>query len=63
MGKKPWTTYGERRQNRAREYIYVESFMKREVAMTEEAIKRLRVNTTKLGLNSTWGTQNMMDWM
>lgn len=49
MGKKPGTTYRKRTQNRVREHIYVESFMKREVAMTGEAIKkRLHVSTTKL---------------
>lgn len=48
MGEKPWTTYWDRTQNRVREHIYVESFMKREVAITGEAMERVHVNTTKL---------------
>lgn len=48
MGKNPWTTHRDRTQNRVREHIYVESSMKREVAMNGEAIKRLHGNRTKL---------------
>lgn len=50
MREKPGTAYCDRTQNRVRErakHIYVESFMKREVAMTGEPIERLHVNTTE----------------
>lgn len=57
MGKKPWTAYGVRTQNRVREHIYVKSFMEREVAMSGEAIKRLHVNTTTIKYG--WSEQYM----